>query len=182
MPVRLVRLFLVALVGVIGLVGTLGLSGAPAPASAQVGSEGGSARIDNEECRFLGKINSYRRKNGLKPVDLDRDLNEAADHHSRDMAKRNYFSHKLKGGKDWDQNIRSFGYKGNPIGENIYAGSAKAGAAFKAWKKSRGHRKAMLDRSFGAIGVGRAFDKGSKYGWYWTTTFGGPVENKVSCR
>jgi len=30
----------------------------------------------------------------------------------------------------------------------------------------------MLNSSFGAIGIGRAYDASSPYGWYWTTIFG----------
>jgi uncharacterized protein YraI len=31
----------------------------------------------------------------------------------------------------------------------------------------------MLNGNFGAIGIGRAYDPASPYGWYWTTVFGG---------
>jgi uncharacterized protein YkwD len=147
----------------------------------RVGGEAGGARIDSEECRLLGKINKFRRQNGAKPLELAADLNAAADHHSDDMARRDYFSHNLKGGPSWSANIRRFGYKSSPIGENIAAGPSGADGAFKLWKNSRGHRENMLRESFEAIGIGRAFDRGSKYDWYWTTTFGGRVENKVNC-
>jgi uncharacterized protein YkwD len=30
----------------------------------------------------------------------------------------------------------------------------------------------MRNKDFKDIGIGRAYDKNSKYGWYWTTTFG----------
>jgi uncharacterized protein YkwD len=30
----------------------------------------------------------------------------------------------------------------------------------------------MLSTDFTEIGIGRAHGKKSKYGWYWTTTFG----------
>ena len=30
----------------------------------------------------------------------------------------------------------------------------------------------MLNASFQAIGIGRAYDPNSQYGWYWTTIFG----------
>ena len=39
----------------------------------------------------------------------------------------------------------------------------------------------MLDKSFKVIGIGRAFDKSSRYDWYWTTTFGGDVDDTVRC-
>lgn len=173
------RLLIVVLVGLFGVLGVATM--AAGPEAAGVSGERGSARIDREECRVLGKINAYRKKKGRDPLDLARDLNEAADHHSGDMARHNYFSHTLHGGISWEKNIRSYGYDASPVGENIFAGSSRAGRAFKEWKHSRGHREAMLERSYQAIGVGRAYDRGSKYGWYWTTTFGGKVEHRVKC-
>ncbi len=179
MPVWFGRAIVVALVGAIGVVGSGGILAAPEAASGVRAS--GGARIDSEECRLLNDINRFRRTHDLKPLDLGRDLNEAADHHSQDMARRDYFDHDLGGGTSWSDNIRDFGYKGNPIGENILAGTSGAGKAFKEWEKSRGHRENMLRGSFESIGIGRAFEKKSEYGWYWTTTFGGRVENKVNC-
>ena len=41
-----------------------------------------------------------------------------------------------------------------------------------AWKNSPGHNQNMLDGSWTEIGIGRAYNSGSTYGWYWTTTFG----------
>ena len=180
MPGWSVRFAMIALVAALAF-GVVAEAAAAPTAEGSVSGERGGARLDREECRVLDKINDYRRQRGRRPVALDRNLNAAAAHHSEDMAERDYFSHRLKGGKDWDENIRSFGYRSNPIGENIFAGSSKANAAFKAWKESPGHRKTMLDRQFEAIGIGRDSDRRSEYGWYWTTTFGGEVESSVRC-
>ena len=145
------------------------------------GVRGGPA-IDDEECKALKDINRFRRERGLKPLVLDRDLVEAADHHSQDMARHDYFSHTLDDRTSWEENIRDFGYRSDPVGENIFAGRPQGREAFQAWERSRGHRETMLGRSYRAIGVARAFDRDAEYGWYWTTTFGGKVENKVTCR
>ncbi len=115
---------------------------------------------------------------------LSAQLGLAAERHSADMARKNYFSHKVRGdNRSWKQNIRHFGYEGDPIGENIVAGTnaKRAKVAMKMWKTSAPHNKTMLNGDFRAIGIGRAYDKGSKYGWYWTTTFGGKAEKPVSC-
>ncbi len=172
------RSVVVVFAGALGIIGTVGSLAAPV---AEGGRGSGGARVDSEECRLLADVNKFRRQHNLQPLDLDRDLNEAADHHSQDMAKHDYFSHKLHDGTTASENIRDFGYKENPIGENIFAGSAQAGTAFKWWENSAGHRRAMLNQDFEAIGIGRASDPKSEYGWYWTTTFGGSVENKDKC-
>jgi uncharacterized protein YkwD len=94
------------------------------------------------------------------------------------MAKRNYFSH-----RGWENAIRNAGYRSDPISENIAAATngETAKAAMKLWIKSKPHRKNMLDGRFRAIGVGQAFERDSKYDHYWTTTFGGRVEDEVTC-
>ena len=88
-------------------------------------------------------------------------------------ARKNYFKHTLKNGNTAEQNIRRFGYTNYvAVGENIAAGFEPANDAMKAWKSSPEHDRNMRSDRFTEIGIGRAYKKGSKYGWYWTTTFG----------
>jgi uncharacterized protein YkwD len=133
----------------------------------------GSYSPDSEERAFLDLINDYRRSQGVGALSLNDNLGAAADYHSRDMAKKNYFKHTLKNGDTAEQNIRRFGYTNYvAVGENIAAGYETANDAMKAWKSSPGHDRNMRSGRFTEIGIGRAHSKGSKYGWYWTTTFG----------
>jgi uncharacterized protein YkwD len=128
---------------------------------------------DREERAFLDLINDYRRRNGAKSLSLQNQLGAAADHHSQDMAKKNYFSHKLSNGDSAEENIERFGYTNcSYIGENIAAGHETAKAVMDAWKSSREHDRNMRNKHFTEIGIGRAYNRNSKYGWYWTTTFG----------
>ena len=135
--------------------------------------QNGGYSPDGEERAFLDLINNYRRQNGVGTLSLNDQLGAAADYHSRDMAKKNYFSHTLSNGDSPEENIRRFGYTNYRfVGENIAAGFASADEAFKAWKNSPEHDKNMRGKNFTEIGIGRASGKSSKYGWYWTTTFG----------
>jgi uncharacterized protein YkwD len=166
---------------------------APAPSDTLLLSRSTTAAEyspDAEECSFLAKINAYRAatNSNLAPLTLLRTLGAAADHHSIDMANHNYFSHTLYDGTTWSQNIKNHGYDyialGTSAGENIAAGtnSATADAVFTQWKTSSTHNANMLSSSFKAIGIGRAYNAGSTYDWYWTTTFGGKVSgDTVSC-
>jgi uncharacterized protein YkwD len=89
------------------------------------------------------------------------------------MARKNYFRHRLNNGDSPEENIERFGYTDwKAVGENIAAGHKSARQVFTAWKKSRDHARNMRSKDFTEIGIGRAYDKRSKYGWYWTTTFG----------
>lgn len=173
---RVLLLLLVAALLVGGLLPTAAVRGAirPEVTAAQYAP-------DEQECAFLGLVNRFRRQNGRKPLALSVSLGAAAEHHSVDMARNDYFSHDLHNGVSWSKNIRKHGYRGNPIGENIAAGMESAQAAFATWKDSPPHRKNMLGRDYQAIGIGRAFGRDTDYGWYWTTTFGGPIEQQVGC-
>src|SRR5215211_1221716 len=130
----------------------------------------------------LSLINSYRKSKGLSSLRLSRTLGAAAEHHSIDMARNNYFSHTLSNGTSWSQNILNHGYTASgTIGENIAAGYSSAQATFDQWRGSSVHRQNMLNSNFRAIGIGRASRSTSRYGWYWTTTFGGRFDASPSC-
>lgn len=134
---------------------------------------GGGYSPDSEERAFLDLINDYRARSGAGKLSLNNQLGAAADHHSKDMAKKNYFSHKLSNGDSAEENIRHFGYTNyDVVGENIAAGNETANKVFEQWEKSDDHDKNMRSKNFDEIGIGRAHGKKSKYGWYWTTTFG----------
>jgi uncharacterized protein YkwD len=134
---------------------------------------GGGYSPDGEERAFLDLINDYRRKNGAGNLSLQNQLGAAAEHHSQDMARKNYFSHKLANGDSAEKNIERFGYTNwSYVGENIAAGHETAKAVMRAWKSSPDHDRGMRNKNFTEIGIGRAYNKSSKYGWYWTTTFG----------
>ncbi len=58
-------------------------------------------------------------------------------------------------------------------GENPAAGCETAADTFDLWRRSPWHNSNMLNPDFVVIGVARAQDPGSTYGWYWTAAFGG---------
>jgi uncharacterized protein YkwD len=137
---------------------------------------------DSQELAVLGLINDYRISEGLKPLRLSRMLGAAAESHSRDMAQNDYFSHDLADGRTWAENILDSGYDSStPIGENIAAGYSSAEEVFAQWIKSDTHRENMLSDRFASIGIARAHNADSTYGWYWTTTFGGADDAEPSC-
>lgn len=129
------------------------------------------ACADSEEVGFLALINDYRAASGLGPLSLSSSLSSAAAYHSVDMAANGYLAHTLLDGSTVEQNMANFGYEGGTHGENIAAGTQTASEAMQIWQGSAEHNANMLDASFGAIGIGRAYDPNSQYGWYWTTIF-----------
>jgi uncharacterized protein YkwD len=175
-------IFLAALVLALGF---NGLAAAPAPSAGvqtSLNADASGYCMDSEEQAFLQLINNYRAQKGVDPLVAVQTLGAAADYHSTDMATHNYFSHNLYDGTWFTQNMINFGYtnSGGSVGENIAGTYSTALSVFAAWKASAGHDANMLDSSFKAIGIGRAYGATSTYKWYWTTDFGGYVDGSAT--
>jgi hypothetical protein len=85
-------------------------------------------------------------------------------------------SHYPAGSPPWDR-MAAEGYDYNTFkGENIAAGYETAEEVFRGWRNSPEHNHAMLDGNYHTVGIARVHVPGSKFGWYWTTDFGGVVE------
>lgn len=129
--------------------------------------------IDAEEANFLAIINDYRAKNGLATLSLSPGLNRSAAWMVNDMATRGYFGHTDSLGRGPWARMADCGY---PLagGENLAAGAYRdtGGAAFELFRNSPSHNENMLVPEYRQIGIARVFVDGSRYGWYWATTFG----------
>lgn len=132
--------------------------------------------IEPEELEFLSMINNYRAQNGLVPLEISQTLGAAAANHSDHMAETSYFDHTMSDGTTVVQNIRDHGYTGGTYGENIAAGTETADYAFSTFQNSAPHNQNMLLASYESIGIARAYNAASGYGWYWTTIFGGNLD------
>jgi uncharacterized protein YkwD len=138
---------------------------------------------DAEEQEFLQLINGYRQNNGAGPLTLSDALSASAERHSEDMGKYGFFAHDTvkssyypAGSPPWDR-MAAEGYDYNTFkGENIAAGYETAEEVLQGWRNSPDHNHAMLDGNYQTIGIARVHVPGSKFGWYWTTDFGGVVE------
>lgn len=135
-----------------------------------------SSALDAEQQLFLTLINNFRAQNGLGSLQVSVTLQNASQWMSSDMAARKYFNHTDSTGRDPFARMAAFGYSFSPAGENIAAGNAGAQATFSQWEGSPGHRSNMLNASYKVIGIGRAYNSSAPYGWYWTTDFGGYVD------
>ena len=134
--------------------------------------------IDSEERALLTLLNDYRAERGISRLTMSETLNRAASWKSQHMASNGYFSHDDIGlGRPFRDRLRDCGYDYNTwMAENIGAGSETAAETFAQWRESAGHNANMLNPDFNAIGIGRAYDDATLYGWYWTAEFGGVVD------
>jgi uncharacterized protein YkwD len=107
------------------------------------------------------------------PLYASRSLDEAAEDHARDMARKKYFEHRARDGSEPKDRVQRAGYRSRLTGENIAFGAASAEEVVAGWLKSPGHCENIMDPRFEDIGVGVA--TGRKRGHiYWVQNFGAP--------
>lgn len=109
--------------------------------------------VSEDEQTLLGLINKARKDVKVEEVALDKKLLTTARQKAKDMADNNYFSHESPTfGSPFDM-MRQNGITFKTAGENI-AGNQTVEGAFKAWMKSEGHKKNILNSSFNYVGIG----------------------------
>jgi len=102
---------------------------------------------------LLQAVNAARASHGLRPLRLDTTLARAAQAHTLDMLRGNYFSH-----GDFSARMAAFHLRGT-LGENLAWGSGaygRAQAIVNLWLASPGHRANLLRPAFRRIGLGLA--------------------------
>jgi uncharacterized protein YkwD len=104
--------------------------------------------------------NQARQKNARAPFEVDAALSLLAQRHAEDMVKRGYFSHVNPEGQDPFKRLEIAGVRFRAAAENI-AQNADPTAAVAGWLRSYAHRKNMLDKRYGKLGVGVASGPGA---------------------
>jgi uncharacterized YkwD family protein len=99
-------------------------------------------------------VNNERSKAGLKPLQMDWELQRTARVKACDMAENKYFSHQSPTyGSPFDM-MKQFGITYKTAGENIAEGQRTPQEVMQAWMNSQGHRENILKREYTHIGVG----------------------------
>lgn len=123
---------------------------------------------------MLEKVNRLRR-NGcncgatymppVPPLQWNKHLELAAQHHADDMFHNNYFDHISPNGDNPIQRAEQAGYQGSYVMENIGKGYTTVDAVMVAWQHSESHCLAMMDSLHTIMGAARS-------GNYWVQEFG----------
>jgi uncharacterized YkwD family protein/spore coat assembly protein SafA len=125
--------------------------------------------VKNVETEVLALVNQERQKAGLRPLEMDWELQRVARMKSQDMAQKNYFSHQSPTyGSPFDM-MKQFGIKFSTAGENIASGQRTPQEVMASWMKSPGHRANILKPEYTHLGVG--YYRGGSYGHMWTQMF-----------
>lgn len=131
-----------------------------------------AASMSDLEQEVLAQINQIRAQHGLSVLAPDPRLQQAAAHHSTDMAVSRCFQHDDCDGGRWSERIQAHYPHAQRIAENIAAGQDSAGAVVEGWMSSEVHRANILRPEWRGTGISLVSLPGSPYGHYWTQTFG----------
>ncbi|GHB02163.1 CAP domain-containing protein [Modicisalibacter luteus] len=170
------------------LAGMLGLMACSAAWAAEGAPEGntvvkGDCELTDRKREMLSRVNEARsqarqcgnqRFAAAEPLTWNCTLEAAAQAHSRDMAKKDYFSHTGPDGVGIQQRVSSRGYVWRAVGENIAAGQASIVAVVDGWMESPGHCRNIMNEAFTEMGMAKADDPGSMYSPYWTQVLAQP--------
>lgn len=131
---------------------TASAEAATSPLSARAAS---SLKPGAWQKRILKQTNKHRKKHGCKKLKNNKKLRKAARKHSKRMAKSRTLSHQLPGEPPLGTRITRAGYRNwRGVAENIAYGYGSPKAMVKAWMKSPGHRKNILNCRYRHLGVG----------------------------
>lgn len=127
---------------------------------------------------LMESINSYRKQNGLKTLEINQQLMASAQGHSGDMAYNENLTHDSSNGKSFQDRMDDLNIEYSVIVENVAmnAGPDYAKMAFDQWKKSPPHNSNMLKPELSHVGFG--FSKSKKGLWYITFDGMNIVEKK----
>lgn len=133
------------------------------------------AGLAKEEIEFVELTNYERALKGLKPLEVDMTLVQAARGHSREMYDKFYFAHDSPTASlrtPMKRYLKALDHypRYAMIGENIaYCSEVNVAISHNALMKSEGHRANILDDRYDAIGVGVC--KGADGSFYVTEMF-----------
>lgn len=115
----------------------------------------------------LRLTNKERRKVGAPPLCENWRLRRAAQRHSNDQAWSGRMSHRGSDQSSVGQRVSRQGYAYSAVGENVARGYSSVSSAMRAWMRSSGHRRNILNARFTNMGFGVRSE-------FYTQVFGTP--------
>lgn len=104
------------------------------------------------ERAVVKRINQARIAHGLRPLRAARPLRVVAFRHSGFLARRGLLQHSSADGSSFDRRIRRH-LPAVHVGETVARGPS-AHYVVRAWLRSPGHRRLLLEPAFRIVGVG----------------------------
>jgi uncharacterized protein YkwD len=113
--------------------------------------------LNGTERAVIRELNDVRARHGLRHLRPSRALGRAADQHSRDMLRRDFFDHSSSDGTPFDRRVRRHA-DARHVGETLAAIGRRhggAGAVVRMWMRSPPHRAILLSGEFRRVGIAR---------------------------
>ena len=131
------------------------------------------AYADNAEQQVVNLVNAERTQHGLAPLAVSPALTGAARAYAQAMANGGFFGHVGADGSTFISRDLGAGYTGATyLAENLAAGQTTPQQVIDAWLASPAHRSNLLSSNVSEMGIGHAFQAGSRFGNYWVAEFG----------
>jgi uncharacterized protein YkwD len=114
-------------------------------------------RLDGFEHALIEELNDARAQHGLARLRAHRGLSRAADAHTGDMLRADFFDHPSSDGTPFDRRVRRFADVGT-VGETLASLQRRDGGAatvVQMWLDSPPHRAIVLRGEFRSVGVAR---------------------------
>lgn len=119
--------------------------------------------------KILELVNAERVKAGVKPLELDYSLINAANVRAEEISE--VFSHTRPDSSEFSSVLDELDISYYCSGENIAAGSDSAKVVVQQWVNSPGHYSNIINPAFTKLGVGYYYDSNSTYQHYWAQIF-----------
>ena len=119
------------------------------------------ARLGRSERNMVRLINDLRQRHGLARLGVSHALSRAADGHSHDMLRRDFFDHPSSDGTSPFTRIRRY-VDARSVGETLAMFSRRRGGAatvVRMWMGSPPHRAVLLGPGFRRIGLARRWGR-----------------------
>jgi len=126
------------------------------------------------QAEMLSMINDYRQKNGLPAIRHDPELDEVSQKMARHIAERDSMQTWAHSAFGLSQRLDKAGYANYAAAENLGAGYADLGAAFRGWQGSEGHNKNLLNPYATRVGIARTNRNTGKWRNFWVMTLARP--------
>jgi uncharacterized protein YkwD len=130
------------------------------------------SNADALQAEVLAHLNAQRKAHGLTPFKLSAKLDQAAQGHACDNAKRRSISHDSSDGGTLKTRLRKAGYKYRAAAENTGRGFGTGARAVEWWMNSTKHRENILYPRVKEVGIGIALSAAPDNKLHWVINFG----------
>jgi len=118
-------------------------------------------RLSRSEISMIRLINDIRGRYRLRRLGVSRSLSRAAEGHSRDMLRRDFFDHTSSDGTSTFTRVRRYA-RARSVGETLAMIPRRRGGAglvVRMWMNSPPHRAVLLGSGFRRIGLARRWGR-----------------------